>query len=266
MSSLKQKGEAAGGIQSLDTALRVLQTLGRAGQALSLSELARLCDLPPTKVHRYLASFSHSGLVVQNGRSGSYDLGQGAVKLGLAAMARHDFVNSAADALPELAEQTGLTALLSVWGNAGPTVVRWQRSHSLMVTSLGLGTTLPLLTSATGRICLSYLPEVVTRDLLDGELRRIKRNPGILDDMKANLSGARALAAEVRRKGFASVDGRFIPGLVAIAVPILDWQEQAQAVVTLIGTDPRSIEENASAHQTLAAFCAEHSVLGECGA
>ena len=263
MSSLSQKGEAAGGIQSLDTALRVLQTLSQAGKALSLSELARLCGLPPTKVHRYLASFSHSGLVAQNGRSGTYDLGQGAIHLGLAALARHDFVNTTADALPGLAEETGLTVLLCVWGNSGPTVVRWQRSTSLMVTSLGLGTTLPLLTSATGRIGLSYLPEVVTRHLVESELRRIKRNPGILDDMKASLAGVREFAAAVRKQGFASVDGRFIPGLVAIAAPVLDWQGQAQAVITLIGTDPTIIEANSEAQQILAQFCRAHSIVDQ---
>lgn len=254
-----------GGIQSLDAALRVLEVLSEAGQALPLSELARLCGMPPTKVHRYLASFAHAGLVQQNGRSGSYDLGNGAIALGLSAMARHDFVNAVSDAMPDLTAETGLTALLCVWGNRGPTVVRWERAASFIVTSLGLGTTLPVLSSATGRVCLAFLPETVTGALVAEELRKATKRPRVVSDIETTRSGIQALAESVRTRGCATVDGRFIPGLVAISAPILDWQGQAQAAVTLIGTDPATIEPGSDAETTLLGFCAAHSITEPTG-
>jgi DNA-binding IclR family transcriptional regulator len=55
------------------------------------------------------------------------------------------------------------------------------------------------------------------------------------------------------------VDGRFIPGLVAIAAPILDWQHEVQAVVTLVGTDPSSAEANSKPVAELLAFCKAQS-------
>ena len=252
--------EAHGGIQSLDAALYVLKVLSEAGEALSLSELARQCGMPPTKVHRYLASFVHAGLAHQNGRSGSYDLGKGAIALGLSAMARHDFVNAVSDAMPDLTGETGLTALLCVWGNLGPTVVRWERATSFIVTSMGLGTTLPMLSSATGRVCLAYLPDSVTEPLVTKELKRASKRPNIISDIEPTRAGLRALAESVRARGCATVDGRFIPGLVAISAPILDWQGEAQAAVTLIGTDPANIEPASPAETKLLAFCASHSI------
>ncbi|MFX9604647.1 hypothetical protein ABTP42_19860, partial [Acinetobacter baumannii] len=66
-------------------------------------------------------------------------------------------------------------ALLAVWGNAGPTVVRWQRTASFVFTSLGLGTTLPLLNSATGRVFLAFAPKRMVTPMADQELARAAR-------------------------------------------------------------------------------------------
>jgi DNA-binding IclR family transcriptional regulator len=68
------------------------------------------------------------------------------------------------------------------------------------------------------------------------------------------------LEADIRGQGFASVDGRFIPGLVAVAAPILDWQGEAQAVVTLVGIDPAAIRPGANTVSSLLAFCREYSL------
>lgn len=254
------RAETAGGIQSLDAALRLLQAMAERSGAVALSEIARDCGMPLSKAHRYLASFLHAGLVVQAGRSGKYDLGPGAIKIGLAALARHDFVNRAAEDLPELCAETGLTGLLSVWGNNGATVVRWERAASPTVTSMGLGTTLPLLNSATGRAFLAWAPPAPVQPVLEAELRRAQRNPKLIPDLAATRQGVQALREKIRQDGYAFVDGRFIPGLVAIAAPILDWQEQAQAVVTLIGTDPAAIEPGSEAVRLLKSFSAHQSL------
>lgn len=253
-------GEASGGIQSLDAALRVLVAMGRLNGPVGLTDLARACDMPVPKVHRYLASFLHAGLVRQTGRSGKYDLGATAIELGLAALHRHDFVNWAADDLASLAADAGMTALLVVWGNSGPTVVRWERATTFIVTSLGLGTTMPLLSSASGRVFLAFLPDTVVAAQLRRELRRVQGRPELVSDMTPDARGARALADRVRAAGYATVDGRYIPGLVAAAAPILDWQGQAQAAVTLIGTNPQDIADGSPVVRALTAFCRRHSV------
>lgn len=236
-----------GGIQSVDIALRVLDHLSRAGGPVSLSELARDCDMPPSKVHRYLASYIAAGMVVQAGRSGKYDLGPAALQLGLSAMARHDFVNACSDALPDLRDATGMTVLLSVWGTQGATVVRWERAPAPVITSMGLGTTLPLLTSASGRVFLSWAaPEAIALRLAF--------------ELETTALDAEALRQQTRKAGYASVDGRFIPGLVACAAPILDWQGHAQCAITLIGTDPASVKPGAKQIESLTSFCQNHSI------
>lgn len=238
----------SGGIQSLDSALRLLQALASRPGPTALSDLARDCAMPVSKAHRYLASFAHAGLVRQAGKSGKYDLGPGAVALGLAAMARNDAVNSAADGLPDLCAETGLTALLSVWGNSGPTVIRWERTANFMVTTLGLGSTLPVVGSATGHVFLAFLPRPLTEARV------------ALDRANAPAVAPDAMAAQVRAAGYATVSGDLLLGLSALAAPVLDWQGEAQAVVTLIGTDPAIVTPDSPAIATLLRYCAERSL------
>jgi DNA-binding IclR family transcriptional regulator len=175
---------------------------------------------------------------VQGGRSGLYALGPAAVALGVSAMKTNDFVNRSADSLEQIVAETGVTALLSVWGEGGPTVVRWQRSESFISTTLGLGTTLPLLNSATGRIFLAFLSEAMTTARVGNEVERAIRAGVAWPDLELTSVGIERLIARTRVARLASVDGRFIPGLYALAAPVLDWQGEAAAVVTLVGTEP----------------------------
>jgi DNA-binding IclR family transcriptional regulator len=249
------------GLKSLDTALAVLAYLAAQAGPQSLSEIGRGCAMPPSKVHRYLASFVAAGLVQQQGRSGRYDLGPAAMQLGLAALARHDFVNAAADGLSELSAETGMTVLLSVLANQGATVVRWERGASPTDTSMGLGTTLPLMNSATGRVFLAWGPPRAVAPIRDAQLRRLAKRPAMLHDLEPTKAGADELVRRIRERRFASVEGRFIPGLVAAAAPILDWQGEAQAAVTLVGIDPDTIATQSPQIKRLLQYCTTRSVI-----
>ncbi len=231
------------GIQSLDHALEVLGAMAARRGPVALTDLARELGMPASKVHRYLASFVRAGLVEQAVRSGKYDLGPGAVRLGLAAMARMDVVNRTAEALAQIAEETGLTALLTVWGDSGPVIVRWERAAGFIVTTLGLGTTMPLLSSASGQVFLAYLPKPVIEVRLSRELRLA---PG---------ADPHALAERVRDAGYAHVAGDLIPGLAAISAPVLNWQGDIEAAVTLIGTDDRITQADHPSVIALISFC-----------
>jgi len=238
------------GIQSVDVALRILAAFAQAEGPLTLKALSERTKMPASKLHRYLSSFVVAGLIEQRQRSGRYDLGPFAMELGLAALSRNDFVNRAAAGLEEFVDAVGTTAMLSVWGNAGPTVVRWERSRNHVVTALGLGATLPLLRSATGRVFLAHLPAGITADQL---ARERAARPGDRPDVPA-------LIAAVRRAGHASVGGDFIPGLYAVAAPVLNWQGHAEAVITLISTMPDLVDPEGEALKSLIAFCAAYSL------
>lgn len=262
----KEAGEdngatAPGGIQALDAALSVLRVLRSFDGPAALSDIAREAAMPPSKVHRYLASFIHAGLAVQRERSGRYDLGPEAAKLGVAAISRNDFVLRAAEGLEVLAEATGQAALLAVWSNSGPTVVRLERGPNLTTTSIGLGSTFPLLHSATGRVFLSYLSRPQLAHRLQLELERAAEAGMSWPDLTPDLKSVEALVKSIRRERIAHVDGRFIPGLNAISSAITNWQGEIEAAVTLFGTHKELMETGSPTQMALVEFAERYSIV-----
>ena len=231
------------GIQSIDTGIRLLEALEKAHGPLALKELSARASLDPSGAHRYLASFVRCGLVVQSADS-RYDFGPLALRLGLAAMQRTDPIQAAERALPALVEATGFTALLAVWSNRGPTIVHWQRTGDL-VTSLNLGTVLPVARSSLGRMLLAFLPAGVTAEALAFEARKEK-----LDREALERELERA-----RKSRLAYADKTVIPGLHATASAVRGWNGEAVCAVALIGADAELARPNNPAALKLRALC-----------
>ena len=239
-----KKKRASRGIQSIDTGIRLLEVLEKADGPLSLKELSAKADLDPSSAHRYLASFVRCGLVRQDPDS-RYDFGPLALHMGLAAVRRLDPVQLIEQALPALVADTGYTALLTVWSNRGPTVVHWQRSRNPFVTNLGLGSVLPISRSATGAVLVAFLPEAVTADAIAAEARREEID---------RQAFARAVE-RARRHRLAFVDNTVIPGLTAVSSPVLHWNGEAVAAVTLIGPDRELAKPSHPAAVALRRMC-----------
>lgn len=224
------------GIQSVEISAIILAAIAEEGTALPLGRLSELTGMPSSKTHRYLASFIRTGLVRQDETTGRYDLGPAALRLGLSALSRFDVIEAAQTTMKRLTQELNITSLLSVWGPQGPTIIRWQRAPQALVTSLNLGSVLPVLSSSTGRIFLAHLPRMLTNDLASRELSANKRNPN-RKNLITTKSEIAALIKKVRAAGVASVDSSVVPGLRAVAAPILDHQGEASAVITLIGSE-----------------------------
>jgi DNA-binding IclR family transcriptional regulator len=241
---LTKTKRARRGIQSIDTGIRLLEVLEKADGPLALKDLSARAELDPSSAHRYLASFVRCGLVRQETDT-RYDFGPLALHIGLAAVRRIDPVQIIERALPALVEETGYTALLCVWSNRGPTVVHWQRSPTPFVTNLGLGSVLPVSRSATGTIFIAFLPGTVTGDAI---ARESKREPVDREAL------ARAVE-RAKKTRLAFVDDTVIPGLSAVSSPVLGWNGQAAAVVTLIGPDPELAKASHPAAGALRRLC-----------
>lgn len=241
------------GIQSVEIGMRVLATLADLGGARPLAAIVRGCGLSPSQTHRYLASLSEAGMVIQD-THGNYDLGPAALRLGLSALARIDVFRIADETLGAFCMETGSTVLLAALGPAGPTIVRWHVGRPPIVTSLSLGSVLSLVHSATGQIFLTFRPEQETEGLVAAEL---ERSPSIdrayIDKIKE----------KVRAEGKAHVGGTLIPGLHAKAYPIFDLQGHAVLAATLVSLAGKGEQQSCNAARRLRAVCHEISqILG----
>jgi DNA-binding IclR family transcriptional regulator len=249
-------GRTRGGIQSVDAALRLLKVMTEFSGPATLTEIAQRAHMPSSKAHRYLASFVAADFVEQAERSARYGLSKAAIEVGLAAMGRLDFVERAANTLPGLVEATGASALVAVWGSHGPTAVRWQRTASFIITSMGLGSTFPLLTSATGRVFLTFSPRRLVANKLKFEIEEARRFRLSWPDLDPSTpSDIDRLVKRIRTNGYAAVDGRFVPGLNGISAPILNWQGEIEAAITLATADPGVLDPKSGAIERLIDAC-----------
>jgi len=242
INQLKKK-RTSRGIQSIDTGIRLLEVMEKADGPLALKELSARAGMDPSSAHRYLASLARCGLVAQ-GADSRYDFGPRALRLGLAALQRSDPVQATERALPGLVAETGLTALLAVWSNRGPTIVHWQRNRNF-VTSLNLGSVLPVARSSIGRMLLAFLPQGMTAETLAYEAKREKIDREWLEHELERARKAR----------LAYADKTVIPGLHAAASVVLGWNGEAACAVALIGPDAELARANNPAALALRALC-----------
>lgn len=233
-----QAKDGAVGVQSVDTAVRVLSALIEMGPALMLKTVAERANMQPPKAHRYLVSLCRSGLAERDAATGCYRLGPLAVRLGLAALRHLNVVAVASPMLVTLRDELGFTAGLAVWGTAGPTFVRLEESDDALIISGRAGSVVPILNSSTGRVFGAYLPRSTTVALLSRELSGAL-HPGASPSrsaQKMSLEDVEALFSRVCKHQLAQVQGDLSPGLHALSAPVFDHTGSIVGVITLMGS------------------------------
>ena len=226
------------GIQSVEIASRILAAMAEAAQPLQLKELARRCGMPPAKVHRYLVSLTRTTLVTQESGEGRYGIGPAAISLGLAGLHAVDVVRVASESLLALRDATEETAVLAIWSASGPVVIRIEESSRPVFMNVRVGSTLPILRSAVGRVFATFLEAEVTTRLIEKD----RRSPGQTRERGREPSLSDVLAA-TRRHGIGVVDGDLVPGVTALAAPVFDHRARIVASIALLGS-PEHLDAN----------------------
>ena len=102
----------------------------------------------------------------------AHDLGPTALRLGTSKPTDLQAIRMAVAAMPQISERLGEhTLCLAVWGNHGPTAVHWEPSRCPVSDQLRPGLVMSITLSATGRAFAAFLPEEMTRQLIDEDLR-----------------------------------------------------------------------------------------------
>ena len=219
------------GIQSIEVGLRVLQALTEQRRPLPLKDIGRLADMAPAKAHPYLVSFMQGGLVKQNPLTGHYELGPGALQLGLAALQQLDPLTEASQEAAQLAAASDLSIALAVWGQLGPTVVRLDEPRYPLHVNLRVGTVMSLFNTITGRVFAAYLPEKMVRSMLEDEHRRVVGGTSASFDAPE----VQALLGEIRATGMGRGVSMPQPGVNTLCAPVFDAAGHIALVMTMIG-------------------------------
>lgn len=164
-------------------------------------------------------------------------------------------VQLATPQVADLARELRHTLSISVWGNHGPTVVRWEQAGPAVAKRLRTGLVLPVLTSATGLLFAAYRDAQETRDLMDSEAAS--------DEVARIRFDARtALLAEVRANGISVLRSSAFPEMYegdvdAISAPV--FAAHGEMVIGITAVKPPQGAWSASAIERLRALAARIS-------
>lgn len=168
-----------------------------------------------------------------------YDLGAQITQSG-PNIARLQAVRVATRALVELSDELDETLGLGVWGNQGPTIVRWEEAQQPVSDNLRTGLVLPVLTSATGLAFAAWLPPELTEPFITAEANAEKQANQV-----PRSEGLAQRLAEIRRLGFVRLVGiddfsdLYGGSISALSVPVFDPDGAMVLALTAIGASDR---------------------------
>jgi len=221
------------GIQSVEVGGALLIALTQHGRPLPLKALALAAGMTPAKAHPYLVSFQKVGLVEQESEGGRYGLGPLALQMGLIGLQQYDPVRLATPMIEALAQETGHTLAIAVWGNRGPTLVRIAEAPSPVHVSMRHGTVMSMRGTASGLLFAAYMPR---EEVLQALAMEHAMGAGSSPEIDAAMD---AVLARTREHGIAWVEGKAVAGVSAMAAPVFDDRGRITASLTAIG--PSSI-------------------------
>lgn len=223
--------EGKHGVQSLEIGMGILRAMVNGQRSMMLKDIAAAAGMPASKAHRYLVSLIRAGLVEQDPMSSRYDIGPFALNIGLVAIDRLDRVRLGLSAIAALRDEINETTALAVWGDSGPVIVRWERPRRPITVNVVTGTSLDLLTSASGRVFAAWMAKDTVDRLIAKELKAGDLPPNL--KTRADVD---AMLAQVRAEGVAAVsDYHLVLGVEAVAAPVFNFKNEITIAMLVVG-------------------------------
>ena len=202
-------------VQSLERGLAVIRAFDAQRPELTLSEVAKICDLTRAAARRFLLTLADLGYVRSDGRF--FSLTPRVLELGYSFLSSLSVPEVAAPHLERLVAEVHESSSLSILDHDDIVYVARVPTSRIMTVAITVGTRFPAYATSMGRVLLASLPP----ESLDAYLARV--TPARLTSRTVPTADVlRHELAAVRSQGFAIVDQELEEGLLAIAAPIHD--------------------------------------------
>lgn len=233
-----QKESSAPIVDSLATALRLLDYFTMKEPELSLRQLSEKSGLYKSRIHRLCGTLIATGFLIRMPWS-SYRLGPKLMTLGKIYENTNTIVSISRPIMRELADNTGESvALFSLEGETSFCLAR-ELGSSRLVFSINEGDTMQLHASAVGRILLAYGSEELCEKILNANPLERFTPLSIVDPkkIKAELSA-------IRKHGYAINRGEQELEVAAIAAPIFNHEQTVNAALAVVGPVQRFSDDH----------------------
>jgi IclR family transcriptional regulator, pca regulon regulatory protein len=202
-------------VQSLERGLAVIRAFDAQRPELTLSEVARHCDLTRAAARRFLLTLADLGYVRTDGRL--FRLTPRVLELGYAYLSSLSLPEVAAPHLERLVAEVHESSSMSVLDGDDIIYVARVPTARIMTVSINVGTRFPAYATSMGRVLLAALPP--------GELATYLGRATLSRLAPRTITSAEGLRAEldrVRAQGWAIVDQELEAGLRSVAAPVRD--------------------------------------------
>lgn len=204
----------------------------RQGQTdLTMADIAKALDYDRATVRRLCLSLVEAGLLLQSDRK--FRLSPGVMTFAGSFLRANNFGSVVQPLLNRVSLEIDGEVSLAVLDNDEVLYLAQSATKDARISfGLTIGSTLPIIPTATGRMLLASLDLAECNAILD-RLNPIKHN--VLSKVdKDQISSA---IAEAGRQGFAVVHGEYEPGICALAVPVSNSVSSGTAGLTsVLGT------------------------------
>lgn len=209
-------------VKVIERALKMLNCFTKEKLNLSLVEIAREIDLPPSTTSRILATLEKYNYLYRDDETQRYYLGPSIARLGTLCYSHMDFRRIAIPYMIQLREIYNESVGLYVPNNAYRVCIERIESTHPLKRILNIGDRLPLTRGASGRLLLAYQPQAVIDELL-----------------LADPYTTHEKLAEIRTQGYSTSRSEREEGVVSVAAPIFDSHHKVVAALNISGPAAR---------------------------
>lgn len=215
-------------IPIIDRMASVLDIILDIPNGITASELLHLLDIPKTTLYRLLSSMVQNELLSYFSETGTYTIGP---KFTLTYVSMEERASRLREAamphLRALADQIEETVKLSVLsGLQSYTIATVESSRPLRI-SVDTGALFPLHAGATGKILMCSLN--------DAAMQRYFKSYGIAytDATITDITEMKKELEIIRKRGYATDVGEYMPEIYAVAAPVTDCSGQITAAISI---------------------------------
>jgi len=230
-----------GGVQSVDRALSIIETLAEDDEGYRLSDLAVRTGLSTSTVHRLLATLEKRRFVQFDRTESKWHIGAQSFSVGATFARRRNFAAQAMPYLRKLRDQTRETANLAVVDDESIVVLIRAESREIMRSLTKVGGRVAMVASGVGKAVLAtYADEDVNAIICHHGMPRLTEKSIVRpSDLFRQLE-------IVRKQGYAVDDEEACMGIRCVAAVVYSDCGEPLAAISVSGMTSRLTDDRLS--------------------
>lgn len=217
-------------VKSLDRALNILEKLVDINEPLGITEISQYTGYHKSTVYRLIDTLCYRGYLTQDFETGKYKVGMKLFEIGSEVFNNLDLRSQVKPYLKEIEEKTAETVHLGVLDSTKMVYIDKVESRRTIRMSSKIGSRTYAHSTGLGKAILAYLAEDEVEQIIEEE-----GLPKFTENTITNKEELINELEEIRKKGFAIDEEENETGIICVAAPIFDYNDNIVAAISISG-------------------------------